>query len=354
MPDDDLSLLAVTSLQADVLGAAEAIPADNSSSLTISEAPILEDALSMLDSGECDLVAAAALDLRAQGGLESGLEVIGGLALRDWNHIIVSDDRPSHLPHRAIVLAETRLQRRQLRRYRSDMRVRDATAHSALEEVDLPDEVAAGDSVAFFEWAEGLRQAGDIDGYVIARHLHRLTGAKTRRHALSHDPKEDELIRFLPSPLAGMVVLIARTGFPLSITRELTDIEGTLAHELSTFLLDSIDEELHDRLGMMVRNRQPGPLLREAERRRDLLIQEVLKNLEGELVQKQPKVEICLELLDRRGRASVSMERLCDVDTAMQTARFMLGDWQKFLRITSEAQPELADSESATDPFLNL
>ena len=60
------------------------------------------------------------------------LEVIGGLALRDWNHIIVSEDRPSHLPHRAIVLVETRLQRRQLRRYRSDMRVRDAAAHAAL------------------------------------------------------------------------------------------------------------------------------------------------------------------------------------------------------------------------------
>ncbi len=354
MPDDNLTLLAAASLQADVLGAAEAIRTEELSSLTISGAANLDDALSTLDSGECDLVAAAALDLRARGELESGLEVIGGLALRDWNHIIVSEDRPSHLPHRAIVLSETRLQRRQLRRYRSDMRVRDAAAHAALEEVDLPDEVAAGDAMAFFEWAEGLRQAGDIDGYVIARHLHRVTGAKTRRHALSHDPKENELIRFLPTPLAGMVVLVARTGFPASIANELTDIEGTLAHELSTCLLDGIDEQLHDRLGMMVRNRQPGPMLREAERRRDLFTQEVLKNLEGELVQKQPKVEICIELLDRRGRASVSMERLCDLDSAMQTTRFLLGDWKKLLRLTAEVQPELPGRGPESDPFLDL
>lgn len=354
MPDDDLTLLAAASLQADVLGAAESITALELSSLSISETPNLNDALSTLDSGECDLVAAAALDLRARGELESGLEVIGGLALRDWNHIIVSEDRPSHLPHRAIVLAETRLQRRQLRRYRSDMRVRDAAAHAALEEVDLPEEVAVGDAMAFFRWAEGLRQTGDIDGYVIPRHLHRLTGAKTRRHALSHDPKEDELIRFLPSPLAGMVVLVARTGFPPSIADELTDIEGSLAYELSTCLLDGIDEELHDRLGMMVRNRQPGPMLREAERRRDLFTQEVLKNLEGELVQKLPKVEICIELLDRRGRASVSMERMCDIDSAMQTARFLLVDWKKLMRLTAEEQPELPGSGSSTDPFLDL
>ena len=151
-----------------------------------------------------------------------------------------------------------------------------------------------------------------------------------------------------------MVVLVARTGFPPRIAGELTDIEGTLAHELSTCLLDGIDEQLHDRLGMMVRNRQPGPMLREAERRRDLFTQEVLKNLEGELVQKQPKVEICIELLDRRGRASVSMERLCDLDSAMQTTRFLLGDWKKLLRLTAEVQPELPGRGPESDPFLDL
>ncbi len=103
MPDDDLTLLAAASLQADVLGAAEAIRTEELSSLTISGAANLDDALSTLDSGECDLVAAAALDLWARGELESGLEVIGGLALRDWNHIIVSEDRPSHLPHLSLI-----------------------------------------------------------------------------------------------------------------------------------------------------------------------------------------------------------------------------------------------------------
>ena len=104
----------------------------------------------------------------------------------------------------------------------------------------------------------------------------------------------------------------------------------------------------------MVRNRQPGPMLREAELRRDLFTQEVLKNLEGELVQKQPKVEICLELLDRRGRASVSMERLCNLDSAMQSTRFLLGDWKKLLRLTAEVQPELPGRGPASSPFLDL
>ena len=71
-------------------------------------------------------------------------------------------------------------------------------------------------------------------------------------------------------------------------------------------------------------------------------------------MQKQPKVEICIELLDRRGRASVSMERLCDLDSAMQTARFLLGDWKTLMRLTAEVQPELPGRGPESDPFLDL
>ena len=108
-------------------------------------------------------------------------------------------------------------------------------------------------------------------------------------------------------------------------------------------VLDGIDSETHDILGISVRHRQPGPLLREAERRRDLMTQEALKNPEGELVDYEVKVEISLELLDRRGKATISMERLANLDEASQVARFLIGDWARFVRLTS-----------GDDAFINL
>jgi hypothetical protein len=65
------------------------------------------------------------------------------------------------------------------------------------------------------------------------------------------------------------------------------------------------------------------------------LTQEALKNTEGELVDFDVKVEISLELLDRRGKATISMERLANLDEASQVARFLIGDWTRFVRLTS-------------------
>jgi hypothetical protein len=330
--EETLSIVYARSSKADLAGAILALE-ESGHQFEGHQAATLDEALQRLNDGEADLLLSSAIDIRTLGGVPSGLSVAGALSLRDWNHVLVSEDRPDHLPKSAIVLSPDKLQRRQLRRLRSDCRVRSPKAHSEIDDVPMPDGVLE-DSLAFINWAESLRESGDIDGYVIPRHQHRLAGLRTRRHALTAEPKEDSLIRFLPSPHAGLILLIGRTSFPRSLALPFIDEEGETAWEVGEILLEGIDSETHDIIGISVRHRQPGPLLSEAERRRDLLTQEALKDTEGELVDYQVKVEISLELLDRRGKATISMERLANLDDASQVARFLVVDWTRLVRLT--------------------
>ena len=75
----------------------------------------LSNGLALLDGGDVDLIA-----ISAQTWYESekpgGVTVATAIPRRDENHILVADDRPHHLPHKSIILAENRLQRRQMRR----------------------------------------------------------------------------------------------------------------------------------------------------------------------------------------------------------------------------------------------
>ena len=99
---------------ADLLGALSKV---DSSLLEIEEisVPTLEDSFKMLDDGLADLVLGAAIDISDSNFLDSDFQVVGALPLRDWNFVLVSEDRPRHLPKNAIVISENQLGRRQLR-----------------------------------------------------------------------------------------------------------------------------------------------------------------------------------------------------------------------------------------------
>ena len=87
----------------------------------------LSNGLALLDGGDVDLIAISA-QAWYDSGKPGGVTVATAIPRRDENHILVADDRPHHLPHKSIILAENRLQRRQMRRYRSDFRVLDPMA----------------------------------------------------------------------------------------------------------------------------------------------------------------------------------------------------------------------------------
>jgi hypothetical protein len=317
---------------ADLLGALANI---ESSVLEFEEISVasLEDGFKMLDDGDTDLLLGAAIDISNSNLLNEGFQVIGALPLRDWNSVLVSEDRPRHLPKNAIVLSENQLVRRQLRRLRSDLRVRSASAHIGIEESVHPEELIEGDLFSFSRWAEELRQTEEIDGYVIPRHIHRLAGMKTRRHALSQEPAEDELIRFLPSPHAGTILVVGRIGFPRQKFSQLLDDEAETSWRIGEIILTEMDEDLKSKVGILVRHRQPATLLREAERKKDLLTHNVLIDPEGELTTSETKVDIQIELIGHRGNSTISIQRIADLEDAIVATRFMVQDWKKLVKL---------------------
>ena len=320
---------------ADLLGALANVNPSNFEFEEISAAS-LEEGFKMLDDGDADLLLGAAIDISNSKLLNDGFQVIGALPLRDWNFVLVSEDRPRHLPKNAIILAEKQLVRRQLRRLRSDLRVRSANAHLRIEEIEHPKELIENDLFAFSKWAEELRNSGEIDGYVIPRHIHRLAGMKTRRHALSQEPAEDELIRFLPSPHAGTILVIGRIGFPKKKFSEYLDIEAENSWEIGEIILSEIDDDMRNKIGLLVRHRQPATLIREAERRKDLLTHNLLIDPEGNLTTTETKVDIQIELISHRGNSTISMQRIADIADAIVATRFMVQDWKKLVKLSDE------------------
>ncbi len=293
----------------------------------------LEAGFQHLEEGSADLLIAAAADVSNSPLFGPKFEVIGALPLSDWNYVLISEDRPSHLPRAGIILCENQLVRRQLRRFRPDSRVRSAKAHLGITEQERPEKLIEGDIFSFLVWAEGLRLSGEIDAYAIPRHIHRIAGLKTRRHALGHEPGENELFKFLPTPHAGTVLIIGRTGFPRSRLSEVFDDEAETSWLITETLLKSMDENLVGKVGILVRHRKPATLIREAERRRDLLVHNLLVNPEGDLTTEEVKVDIQIELVSHRGDSTLSMQRVSDLADSRIAANFLSDEWQKLIKL---------------------
>ena len=132
-----------------------------------------QDCLELKDLGEAferlasDTLDVAIIPARMLHGnqlqlLSSGLVVSGALNQNRPFHVMVSDDRVRHLPRASILLSNSRIVRRQLRRLRRDFRVLSPKAWAGINEVDLPEE-------GLEAWMEGLRGSGEIDGYTLPR-----------------------------------------------------------------------------------------------------------------------------------------------------------------------------------------
>ncbi|MDP7329566.1 MAG: hypothetical protein QF612_07010, partial [Candidatus Thalassarchaeaceae archaeon] len=183
----------------------------------------LTSALEILESGDADLLAISASTWHLCKGA-SGTMVTAALPRRDENHILVANDRLGYLPHKSIILAENRLQRRQLRRYRSDFRVLDPYAFADMIEREAP----AESGLALQAWMEDLRATKIITGYVSERHWFDAANIDARRHMLMTDIRDDSA-RFLPSPLHGLTLLVSRKGFPKSLSDRIGDAESLTA-----------------------------------------------------------------------------------------------------------------------------
>jgi hypothetical protein len=305
--------------------------------IEIEQGADLHEALDRLSNHSVDLIAVSAR-LWNDAVEVSDTIVATALPRREENHILVANDRPAFLPHKSIILAPNRLQRRQLRRYRADFRVMDPRAFA--DEVGLTH--PEGDALVIAEWLEELRGTGTITGYVSERHLFSAAAIDARRHTLMTDPREGETVRFLPSPLHGLTLLIARPGFPPSLAERIGDAESATAWSCEQILLQGVSQSIHDRVGMIVRHRQIGSLLKQAEVERDLLRSTSLLDAEGDIVDPAPLVEVLLEAVGRTGERTLLLERLVRMVDASTAVRLMLNDWDTMLdAVTAEHEEDI-------------
>ena len=308
----------------------------------------LTTALEILEDGEADLLAVSASTWHLCKGAP-GTMVATALPRREENHILVADDRLGYLPHKSIILAENRLQRRQLRRYRSDFRVNDPYAFADQTERKAPAE--SGHTLQ--EWMEDLRATKIIQGYVSERHWFDAANIDARRHLLKTDSRDDSA-RFLPSPLHGLTLLISRKGFPKSLSERIGDAESLTAWVCEKVILEQIDPDILDRVGLIVRHRQVASLLNQAEQEKDLLRSTSLLDAEGDVVDTTSLVEILIEAVGRTGERTLLLERLVHKEDAVTHARLLVVEWKKLLEAMTTEHAEDIRLGPARPAFLDL
>ena len=109
----------------------------------------------------------------------AGCEVVGARTPRRPNLVLVSDDKLEYQPRLGIILAESALVRRQIRRARGGLRVLSPAAFASISEQDCPE----GGSAEVARWMEEMRQSGQIEGYITSRAVYDSIGP---RHVVMH------------------------------------------------------------------------------------------------------------------------------------------------------------------------
>ncbi len=314
--------------------------------LTLEFESELSNGLKMLDDGDVDLIAISAKEWHTS---QTGRGIVAtAIPRRDENHILVASEGWK-VPYKSIILSENRLQRRQLRRHRPDLRVLDPMAFADMAKL-TPNTSSRLD---FQSWMEDLRATKIIAGYVTERHLFNLGNIEARRHILQTDSREGGA-RFIPSPFQGLTVLISREGFPKSLSDKIGDSESMTAWTCEKIILDQIEPELHDRVGVLVRHRQIPSLLNQAEEEKDLLRSTSLLNAEGEVIDTKSMVEILLETVGRTGERTLLLEKLISIEDATTHARLMVAEWSKMIKAVTKEHEEDIRLGPARPPFLEL
>ena len=133
----------------------------------------------------------------------------------------MSENKLYFQPKSAIIITDSELIRRQLIRVRPDISVKSPSEISNYYDIKIPNNPSE-----IPIWLEDLCEEGKIDGFVIPRTTYDTLNLKLRRHALLSQPQELGDPYFLPSPFSDLLVFIARSRFPPSISKQICELEG--------------------------------------------------------------------------------------------------------------------------------
>ncbi len=323
--------------------------------LEITPVTTLEEAIEGLKEGELDLLAMPArlLHGRQIELLEAGCQVLGARTPRRPARFFVSENRIWYQPKGAIILCDDKIIRRQLKRARRGLRLLSSEAYASIHEIeDRPD---SDDDIA--RWMEKLRRNGDIDGFVTSREVFNSIHCSSRRTVLGIDPEEREGDRYLPVPYADLVVLIGRSGFPKKLIQQISELEGETVWWVQDNLIGGLSESKLDRIAILVRHRQVGAIMRQAEEFFDLTMETVFHDPEGKTETTEVHVEIRMEFVSDDGMQTISLERLVPISSVESSAIALAKDWERMLATASNPIPEQRTRQGllpAKDAWIDL
>ena len=323
--------------------------------LEITSVSTLEEAIKELKEGKIELLAMPARLLHGRQNelLEAGCRVLGARTPRRPARFFVSENRIWYQPKGAIILCDDKIIRRQLKRSRRGLRVLSSEAFASIYEID--DRPDAEDEIA--RWMEKLRRNGDIDGFVTSRKVFNSIHCSSRRTVLGIDPEEREGDRYLPVPYADLMVLVGRTGFPHRLIQQISEVEGETAWWVHDNLIGGFSDAEIDRVAILVRHRQVGAIMRQAEESFDLTMETVFHDPDGETETTEVHVEIRMELISDDGMHTLSIERLVPLSMMESSIISLSKDWERMLNTAGSPIPEERTREGllpAKDAWIDL
>jgi len=268
----------------------------------------LTTALDNLQKGDLDLLAMPAKLLHGKQ-LEmnqANCEVLGARTPRTPNMVLVSENKIQYQPKSGIILSQSKLVRRQLRRSRRGLRVLSPKAFIEIEKREKLYE----NELEMYSWMETLRENKEIDGYIIPRVIYSTLNISERRHTLLPDPHNLGDDHFLPSPYSDLVIILGRKKYPKKITSYFSEIEGETMWKIQNYFLGEIDENHLESIGMLTRHRQMSSLMALAEKHKDLTMEQAFHNSEGESTTNEVLVEFRIETISNDGRRTIAVDRV--------------------------------------------
>lgn len=297
------------------------------------QVPHVETAIQLLIDGHGDMVPVSAnwwYNNRVKG-LSSNLV----LPRREPTRVLVGEDKPEYIPKRGIIIADCDIVKRQLVRSRQDIKVM------------LPEEFGEAPEDVFerVEWLESLRLDEQIDGYTTTRSLHSSLSSRARRHTLGMQRQDDTRSRFIPVPLEGYTILLTRDDFPISRFSKVFDAGAALSLRLEMTILDSIEENMLDKIGLIVEQRKVRTILTDVGNRgRTLGFENPLTEWKTFTSASEaqgpkdsdPRIDIILETVSKDGMVTTSVERIFPLDESHSGAHNLVFNWNQLLMVMRE------------------
>ena len=278
--------------------------------LLLKQLPHMETAIETLRNGNGDILAMSAFDWEQFD--TKGLTIVGHLSRKEPTWVLVGEDKPEYLQRDALLVCNHELVRRQMRRLRNDVNL--VSLDEVVKRLNLEQAFAALDPDEVWPWVEWLRTEGHIAGFIVPRTIHADHRMKSRRHTLGlqRDPSEDHRERFIPPPLHGFTLLVARDGFPKGNLADMTDPSAELAYRMEHAIINGIDPHLRDLVGAYVEQRKISTFLKNASDQGDETMLNTLvdPNKKRGAYRGGPRVEMLIETLNSSGTVTAACERI--------------------------------------------